>query len=331
MARLVSVVVPAYNYGELLPQALESVLSQTYVNWECVIVDDGSTDDTRETAEQWCQRDRRFRYLFQENRGPSAARNLGIRNSSGDFLQFLDADDRLMPEKLELHVRYLDNHPESDIVYGPAAFFRSETPDSLMVSLEGRLTRPLMARVHGAAEAFEKLQHHNIMPLPAALTRRLVIDRAGLFDEKPRAMEDHGFWLRCAASGCRFDYLEAPSPLVAIRSHPNSASRHSRRMLVGLIESAEAFAAWPPASRMSTPLIYEVASGFSLIERKQRVDGSRRIWRAARSATESLTAIRWYGYALAALLLPRSTFLSLASKPIPERLFQFMRQMRGSA
>src|SRR5258708_7235502 len=114
---LVSVVIASHNYAHFIPQTLDSVLAQTYPNWECIVVDDGSTDNTREVVERYADADQRIRYLWQENQRLAAARNRGIANSSGEYLQFLDADDLIEPGKFERQVGVLEHHPEIDIVY----------------------------------------------------------------------------------------------------------------------------------------------------------------------------------------------------------------------
>src|SRR5215831_15925290 len=103
---LVSVIVPAYNYGSLIGETLDSLRNQTYNNWECWVIDDGSTDNTSEVVRVYCKSDPRIKYLPQMNSGPSVARNNGIRHSRGSYLQFLDADDLLEKRKIEHHVRF---------------------------------------------------------------------------------------------------------------------------------------------------------------------------------------------------------------------------------
>src|SRR4051794_34828743 len=176
----ISVVVPAYNYAQFLPVALDSIIAQTYADWECIIVDDGSTDDTAAVADAYVRRDPRFRYIHQANRGLAGARNTGVRNATGDAIQFLDADDRLLPPKLERHAAYLEAHPECDIVYGDVWFFRSETPDVLTPSLHGKLTRSILRRGAGKAGALRGLQHHKTKPLPAAIGPPPLLGRAGV-------------------------------------------------------------------------------------------------------------------------------------------------------
>jgi glycosyltransferase involved in cell wall biosynthesis len=322
----ISVVVPAYNYAHFLPAALDSVLAQTYREWECIIVDDGSTDDTAAVADAYVRRDPRFRYIHQANRGLAGARNTGVRNASGDAIQFLDADDRLLPPKLERHAAYLAAHPECDIVYGDVWFFRSETPDVLTPSLHGKLTRSILRRVHGNAEAFRILEHYNIMPVPAAIVRRRVFERA-TFDEEANAVEDYGFWIRCAALGFSFDFCEPDEPVAAVRSHGASMSRDFVRMLRGLITVAHAYEKAPVTPRL--PLIYEMALGVETAERESRIRGARRIWRAAAAATEPLTAMRWRVYAVATMLLPRPLFVRVVATPIPEGPYALYRKLSG--
>ena len=114
-ATLISVVIPAYNAGQFLDETLESVLSQTYENWECIIVNDGSTDKTESIAKKWCEKDARFRYFYKENSGASDTRNLGIKEARGEYIAFLDADDLYLPEYLEFCLKTLIEQ-DSDLV-----------------------------------------------------------------------------------------------------------------------------------------------------------------------------------------------------------------------
>ena len=111
---LVSVVIPCFNHGRFLPEAIESVLAQTYPWIEILVVDDGSTDNTREVAAQYPH----VRYVYQHNQGLSAARNTGIRHSTGDFLVFLDADDLLYPGAIACNVGYMQEQQDAAFVSG---------------------------------------------------------------------------------------------------------------------------------------------------------------------------------------------------------------------
>ena len=130
----VSVVVPAFNAGRFLPETLKSVLRQTYPHWECLVVDDGSTDDTAAVARAACESDPRFRYHFQRNRFCAGARNAGLGLATGEYVQFLDADDLILEEKLEAQVAILETHPEIDVSYSDYRPFQSETAALLVLT-----------------------------------------------------------------------------------------------------------------------------------------------------------------------------------------------------
>jgi glycosyltransferase involved in cell wall biosynthesis len=122
MTPRVSIIVPAYNAAAYLPYAIDSVLAQTYQDWEIVIVDDGSTDNTRAVVDAYRSRLRdRLQYIFQPNRGVSAARNHGIRAARGEFIALLDADDVWLPQRLELGVNALDADPAVGLVHSRVA------------------------------------------------------------------------------------------------------------------------------------------------------------------------------------------------------------------
>lgn len=104
----VSIIVPCFNQAQYLSEALESVLNQTYENWECLIVNDGSPDNTHEIAQEWLKKDKRFKYIFKDNGGLSSARNAGLDIAEGDFVQFLDADDLIAPKKFEISLLQLE-------------------------------------------------------------------------------------------------------------------------------------------------------------------------------------------------------------------------------
>ena len=104
---LISIIIPLFNQENFLNETLESVLSQTYSNWECLIIDDGSTDNSAEVAKKWVGNDQRFKYFFKNNSGVSAARNFGLKNAKGDYIQFLDSDDFLYKEKLSLSMQII--------------------------------------------------------------------------------------------------------------------------------------------------------------------------------------------------------------------------------
>lgn len=122
----VSIIVPCYNQAEYLAETLESVWVQTYRQWECIVVDDGSVDNTEEIARRYADKDGRFKYLRKENGGPSKARNFGILNSDGAFVLPLDADDLIAPTYVEKAMDYFSRFPETKLVYCKADTFGDE-------------------------------------------------------------------------------------------------------------------------------------------------------------------------------------------------------------
>ncbi|HYU26585.1 MAG TPA: glycosyltransferase family 2 protein [Thermoanaerobaculia bacterium] len=327
----VSVIVPCYNYARFLPYALESVVAQTHQDWECIVVDDGSTDDTSEVARRFGERDARIRTVRQDNAGPAAARNHALRLSSGEYVQLLDADDKLGPGKLAVHSRYLDEHRDADLVYSACTYFRTEEPDKVLHSLYGHLSRSMHPKVHGRDEALETLQEFNITQPSTMLLRRGAIERAGEFVETSRGCEDWDLWLRCAVAGCSIVYLETGSAVALVRAHATSASRSTERMLRGLVAAARAFPQTRAAAYWHEPMlprVYEMSLGIDLIEHGRRIAGVRKIWRAARAARATLTRIRWLVYAAAGALLPRRLFHRIVIIPMPERGLEWIRRLK---
>lgn len=228
--KLVSLIIACYNYGWLLPETLDSVLAQTYPHWECLIIDDGSTDNSRSVAESYVQRDARFRYLYQVNKGMSAARNGGIAAATGDYIQFLDADDLLAPRKLELQVAFLETHPDADLVYGDVRYFRHDTPNVFSRSFNMQ-DEAWMAEVSGKdQDLLNVLVKKNIMVMNSPLLRTALVQRIGGFTEGLRSMEDWEFWVRCALSGAKFYYNDTPDSWALVRVHPTSTSQNGQRM-----------------------------------------------------------------------------------------------------
>ena len=122
---LISIIVPCYNQAQFLPEALQSVLEQTYTNWECIIVNDGSPDNTDEVAQEWLAKDKRFKYVVKKNGGLSSARNAGMEVSNGEWVQFLDSDDCIHPDKLKDAIEVFNNAPNKKLVVSQYKMFTS--------------------------------------------------------------------------------------------------------------------------------------------------------------------------------------------------------------
>lgn len=120
---LISVIVPCYNQAEYLSEALQSVIDQTFQNWECIIVNDGSPDNTREVAEKWCEADSRIKYVEKENGGLSDARNAGIETAKGEWIFPLDSDDKIGKDYFLLVAEKIYENPALKLIYSNASFF----------------------------------------------------------------------------------------------------------------------------------------------------------------------------------------------------------------
>ncbi|MDY6986993.1 MAG: glycosyltransferase [Thermodesulfobacteriota bacterium] len=210
----VSVIIATYNYGHFILDAIDSVLEQSVLDLEIIIVDDGSEDNTSKILHPYRKR---LNYIYQKNAGLSAARNTGIANSTGEFIQFLDADDMLGPDTLIAQLRYLQRHPDVDIVVCRNRLFEVTSPDG----------HPLCS---GTWHLFQRgldlhLCYFNIAPPHAFLCRRRAIIETGWFDTRLKACEDYDFWLRAAVRGFVPHYN--PQGLVYYRRHKESMSANS--------------------------------------------------------------------------------------------------------
>lgn len=113
----ISIIIPCYNKAKYLSETLNSVIGQTYCNWECIIINDGSTDETEKIAKQYIDKDQRIKYIYQSNQGVSSARNNGITISSGKYILPLDADDTIDPTYIEKAISHFENYPDTKLVY----------------------------------------------------------------------------------------------------------------------------------------------------------------------------------------------------------------------
>lgn len=195
---LVSVVIPSYNMAQYLPQAVQSVLAQSYTNLEVQIIDDGSNDDTPEVVQQW-QADPRVRVHRQPNGGLPHARNQGIALTRGPFIALLDADDTWVPDKLSRQMALFQGRPEVGVVY--SSYQRMDSAGQPLWTEPPRMHR---GWVSGA------LLIENFIPVSSAVVRRECFARCGAFDEALRMGQDYEMWLRLSPH-YQFDFVAAPT------------------------------------------------------------------------------------------------------------------------
>lgn len=211
---VISVITPTYNRARFLPAAVASVLSQTFGDFELIIVDDGSEDNTPDVLKPFLA-DRRVRYVYQENQGQSHARNLALKQATGDFIAFLDSDDVWAPDKLEKQLAVFRANSEVDIVHGDEAIINEQ---GSVVSLQnmrrysGRITRYLLA--------------DNSVSITTALVRRRCFDEMGGFDTSVGVADDYELWLRFSARYC---YQYEPGIVASYRVMADQISSDKRR------------------------------------------------------------------------------------------------------
>jgi glycosyltransferase involved in cell wall biosynthesis len=223
---LVSVIIPAFNAAGYVVAALDSVFAQSFTDYEVILANDGSSDTER--LEQAIQPYvSRITYLTQENRGPSAARNLGIRHARGEWLAFLDSDDAWLPNYLAEQLRFLRSDPALDMVYCDATLegetgaagktFMQVCPSTGPVTFESVLIEQTQVLTSGT------------------VVRRRSITAAGLFDEELRCSEDHDLWLRVTHIGGKVAYQR--QALLHRKVRPDSQGSAPGSLFAGEIQS----------------------------------------------------------------------------------------------
>lgn len=211
---LISIITPTYNREAFLPAAIESVLAQSYKEFELIIVDDGSTDNSRELINAYADKDPRVKYLYQENQRQSVARNYALSIAKGDFICFLDSDNYWPHDKLEKSLKAFEQHPEADIVYG----------DCITIDEQGNeLHRNNMRRYSGNIAAL--LLKDNFVSMNTTMTRRRCFNEMGGMSGKRRVADDYDLWLKFSAR-YRFQYI--PEFLAYYRVMENQISSNKK-------------------------------------------------------------------------------------------------------
>lgn len=208
----VSVIIPAYNAMVYLPETMKSVLKQTYDDFEVIVVNDGSSDQT----EQWVSQitDPRVRLICQRNQGSSAARNTGINQARGEYIAFLDADDLWEPTKLEKQVHCLEQDPEAGLVYTWTA----------LIDEKGESRGKVIAN-YAEGNVWKTLIECNILECGSTpMIRRCCFESVGVFDINLGSLcDDWEMWIRIAS---RYSFKVVKEPLVYYRAHSNSTSKN---------------------------------------------------------------------------------------------------------
>lgn len=229
-----SVVIPAYNVKDYIADCLNSVLAQSEPDFEVIVVDDGSTDDTAQIVSTFD--DPRIRLVCRENGGLAAARNTGIGAACGELVAFLDADDRWCPEKLAAHRQVFDQDPQVSVSYDLSAF----------IDINGHRTGLCMAQTKKPLTHEALLLKNYLGNGSTSVVRANVLAQTGGFDQDLKRFVDHELWVRLTAQGHRFQQI--PHRLTEYRVHSNSFTADTDRMLQGLEAFLTKVATYAPDS-----------------------------------------------------------------------------------
>ena len=235
MNKLVSVIIPCYNQAQYLPDALNSVLTQTYTHWECVIVNDGSSDNTEAAAQAWALKDTRFKYIKKENGGLGSARNAGLKSISGEYIQFLDADDVIHPDKFALQIKTLKDTEKNAL-----------SISSYFASTETNLDQPYPSWYLNSRfrtnnflhELITKWESHLSIPVHCFLFKAALFkDNNVLFNEHLPNHEDWECWMNIFRLYPEVKYID--SSLAIYRIRKRSMVRDISLMEKGFLEAID--------------------------------------------------------------------------------------------
>jgi glycosyltransferase involved in cell wall biosynthesis len=240
----ISVIIPCFNNGKYLRECLDSVLSQTFQDFEVIVVDDGSADDSPSIIKSYGSR---VKYIRQNNKGPSSARNAGIKIAQGNYIAFQDADDVWLARKLELQYRFLQENPPYLWVYSDMSTFNDK-----QVLQESWFSD----RSTHEGKVLEKLINNNFIPTITVLIKKQLLLEVGGFDEKLRSCEDKELWLRLSL---KYPVGRLNQVLAKRRFHAHNLVRDNRLLIASEIEALKRLAPRVDAGRIPKLLESRIA------------------------------------------------------------------------
>jgi glycosyltransferase involved in cell wall biosynthesis len=217
----VSVTIPVYNGAAYLKEAIDSVLAQTYKDFEAIVVNDGSTDNSEEILKSYGDK---IRYYYQENRGLANTRNRLVELAKGEYIAFIDQDDVWMPDHLIRHIALFFADLDIGLVYSDCAIINSNGEE--IVGTYYRFMEPVFGMV------FEQLLRGNFISIPTVVVKKQLILGVGGFSPKYRIAEEYDLFLKVATES-KFGYL--PEVLAQYRRHENNNSKNVERTLLELV------------------------------------------------------------------------------------------------
>jgi len=210
----ISVIIPTYNRANFIRNTILGVINQTYTDWELLIVDDGSTDNTKEVIDEFVKNDKRIKYFYEENSGcPSVPRNLGIEKASGKYVAFLDSDDEWFPTKLEKQLAIFENSNNPKLGVVACYLYVKDYKTGKIVSKHDKYYR---------GDVLDKLINTklNLFTASCVMTKMSILKEVGPFDPMFKVSEDSDMWLRISENGYEFDYV--PEYLFNYLVHDNN-------------------------------------------------------------------------------------------------------------
>ena len=205
----VSVIMPVYNGARFIKDSILSILNQTYTDWELIIVNDGSTDKTADIIDKYARSEPRIRvFHLDKNQGVSAASNFAVEQSTGEYITRLDSDDIAFPERLQVQVDFMDNHPDIDLA---GSYFKAFHPGGTEFDVVIPTDSATLAKL---LPTQNQLGHSTVM------MRRAIFDKVGGYDTTFTLAEDYEFYLRVLEHG---KIANIPQFLVFYRMHPDQA------------------------------------------------------------------------------------------------------------
>lgn len=188
---LVSVIIPVYNADKFLDKCIQSVINQSYTNWELILINDGSTDESGLICDTYAQNDKRIKIIHNKNQGVSVTRNIGINKATGDYLFFLDADDYLPKDSLKTLIYYIEKHPELDVIKG---FHECLMPDGEIVSASICKRRSKYAgRILDSNEFYTMLEKHDLWG--ALYRRKFIVQNKIYFQAECKSLLEDSLFL----------------------------------------------------------------------------------------------------------------------------------------
>lgn len=197
---MVSVIMPVYNREKLVGRAISSILKQSYTDFEFIIIDDGSTDGTVDVLKKYAEQDRRIKlFINVKNKGIAFSRNRGLSIAKGKYIAIMDSDDFSEPKRLERSVKFMEKHPEIDILSGGLADINSREEKDLYDEQDGK------ERIRIPGEIEINLMFYNVVPnITTFIRKSFIVDNRITYNPAFLSAEDYDFWKSCVFAGAKF-------------------------------------------------------------------------------------------------------------------------------